>query len=185
MQKPISLLFRALLKRPPRRMIPLFQPPLPVTLVHIRQITAHLLRREAIQIGQTQGLKNVLLKIVVELQAGGAFDDEAGPVDVGAVLPRRAWLVEQRRIEDILLVPCKLVDAEGAAPNRGTGVEEGVGEACGVGEEHAEGDWSLLVCGRDAVCVYFFLSDLRRVLPDGFRVVERQDTLLDKLHACD
>ena len=65
---------------------------------------------------KSQGSEDMLLKVVVELEAGGTFDKLAGPVDVNAVLPTLARLVDQWLGKIVVIRAGELVEAESAGP---------------------------------------------------------------------
>jgi hypothetical protein len=62
------------------------------------------------------GLEYVLLKVVVQLETRGPLDQDAGPVDVDAVFPHLAGLVDQWLRQVVVVRTGELVEARGAGP---------------------------------------------------------------------
>ena len=100
--------------------------------VHPGEVFAHRVRGEHVDVLQAQRLEDVLLEVVVERHVGGAFDQLAGPVDVDAVFPAGARLVDERLGEELVRVAREFVQPRGAVVGEKLGVEERVAEAsCG------------------------------------------------------
>ena len=74
-------------------------------------------------------LEDVLLEIVIQLEARGAFDEDSRPVEVDAVLPDFAGLVYQRLGEVVVVGAGEFIDAKGTGVIVQARVEEGVAEA--------------------------------------------------------
>jgi hypothetical protein len=69
------------------------------------------------------------LEVVVERHGGDALDELAGPVDVDAVLPAGAWLIDEGLGEEFVRVAREFVEALRAVVLEELGVEEGVAES--------------------------------------------------------
>jgi hypothetical protein len=80
-QELLLLFFRLLLECAAVNMIALIQGAIRISLVHVRKIAAHLLRREHVCVCDAEGFKDVLLEIVVQLQSRRPLYDDAGPVN--------------------------------------------------------------------------------------------------------
>ena len=75
------------------------------------------------------GLEDVLLEVIVEAEPAHTLDQLACPVDVDAVLPGFARLVDQRLREIVVERARKLIEALCAGPVDQTLVKERVAEA--------------------------------------------------------
>ena len=93
------------------------------------EILLHLFRREKADLLHTNRPEDVLLEIRLQVHARNALDQLACPVDVGAVLPDRTGLVDERLIKEVMAVAGEFVDAGWEAVAVQFGVEEGVAEA--------------------------------------------------------
>lgn len=65
---------------------------------------------------ESQRFENVLLKVVVQLEPGYAFNKLASPVDVDAILPLLARLVDQWLRENVVIRAREFVEANGTRP---------------------------------------------------------------------
>ena len=74
---------------------PQAQFPIGIALVHVSEVLLHMSRGEHIDVLEAHGREDVLLEVVVERHAGDARDQLAGPVDVDAVFPGFAGLVDE------------------------------------------------------------------------------------------
>lgn len=70
-------------------------------LVHICEILLHVFRREHVDSFETKRLHDVVLDPIVQTHTSGTLEDNAGPVDVCAVLPLFTWLVDKWHAKDI------------------------------------------------------------------------------------
>jgi hypothetical protein len=83
--------------------------------VHGGELLLHLRGREHCDVLETEGLDNALLDQIVQLVSSSALEDNTGPVDVDAILPLLARLVDQRHLVDVAYVGVEDVEADGAA----------------------------------------------------------------------
>lgn len=101
-------------------------------LVHGSEIGLHLLGWKHGCVVDAQRLEDVFLHVVVQRLAGLSFQCDACPVDVDAVFPSTAWLVDQRHSQDFGRVAAEYVEADGAAIIPKLRVEEFVSKTCGL-----------------------------------------------------
>jgi hypothetical protein len=101
-------------------------------LVHGSEIGLHLLGRKHICVVDAQRLEDVFLHVVVQRLAGLSLECDACPIDIDAVFPSTAWLVDQRHPQDFGRVAAEDVEADGAAIIPKLRVEEFVSETCGL-----------------------------------------------------
>lgn len=66
-----------------------------VARVHVREFRLHFRGGEHVDVGDSEGFKDVLLEIVVQRQSRGSFDTDPCPVDVDSVLPCLTGLVDE------------------------------------------------------------------------------------------
>lgn len=97
--------------------------------VHPRQLTLHVVGREEVYVRKVHRLENVLLEVVIEGQAGGAFDQDAGPVDVDAVFPSGTGLVDEVLRKIFAFEAGELIETGGSVEVVESRVEERVTEA--------------------------------------------------------
>jgi hypothetical protein len=67
--------------------------------VHICEILLHLLRGKHVDVLQTHWLEDVFLEVVIQFQSADALNELSGPVDINAVFPLFARLVDERLAE--------------------------------------------------------------------------------------
>lgn len=97
--------------------------------VHPRELGLHLVRREHVDVRDAHRLEDVLLEVIVEFEARDPFDQLARPVDVDAVFPHFARLVDQRLGQVVVVGAGEFVEPAGPGPLIQTGVEERVSKA--------------------------------------------------------
>lgn len=98
------------------------------TAVHPRKVGLHVVGREHGDVLEAEWLEDVLLKVVVEPQPGGSFDQLARPVDVDAILPCFARLIDQGLGEIIVERAREFVEPPCPSPVVEALVEERVSE---------------------------------------------------------
>ena len=106
-----------------------------IPVVHERELVDHLRGREHVNVLDVHGLEDFLLEIVIQTHARGALEAETGVVDVDAVFPARAGLVDEGLRQEIVVRAAELVETQGAVVFEQFGVEEAVAESrrCGRG----------------------------------------------------
>ena len=63
--------------------------------MHVCECFLHLGRGEHIDVLQSEGLQDVLEEVVIQSQAAGTLNKHASPIDVDAVFPGFAGLVDE------------------------------------------------------------------------------------------
>lgn len=81
-------------------MITLVDLPVWSLLMHVSQVLLHAFRWEHVDILDTEGLEDVLLKVIVEGHPRHAFHNGTRPVDADPVLPLRTGLEDEGLPED-------------------------------------------------------------------------------------
>ena len=170
-KRPLHILRR---HRAQRRLIqmpirPQTQLPLRIPLVHVREILLHVCRREHVDVLDAHGREDVLLEVVVQGHAADAGNDLARPVDVDAVFPGFAGLVDERLGQRVPGQAGEFVEPTRRIVLVQAGVEEGVAEA-GWSDELVSSTrlWYRSVMGVLPVCESSILSVMPFFLGTSF-----------------
>lgn len=97
--------------------------------MHICQILLHALGREHVDFRETHWLEDVFLEVVIQPQPADALDKHSSPVNVDAVFPLFARLVDERLAEVFIGQAREFVQANLCVEVIETCVKERVSEA--------------------------------------------------------
>jgi hypothetical protein len=130
--------------------------------MHICQILLHALGREHVDVLETHWLEDVFLEVVIQPQPADALDKHPSPVDVDAVFPLFARLVDERLAEVFIRQAREFVQANLCVEVTETCVKHRVSEAgCEEGYERWAVKavdfrmWDVPVCERSIRNVIF------------------------------
>ena len=107
--------------------------------MHICQILLHALGREHVDVLETHWLEDVFLEVVIQPQPTDALDKHSSPVDVDAVFPLFARLVDERLAEVFIGQAREFVQANLCVEVIETCVKERVSEAGCEGRDMSDG----------------------------------------------